>query len=53
MLENTRAELRRFHARLRVVREQIRAIEQSRLGELATTPEKGPHAMVRLAVLPC
>jgi transposase len=48
LLENTRAELRRYLARLRVVREQIRAIEQSRLGKLATTPEKGPHAMVRL-----
>ncbi len=48
MLENTRAELRRYLARLRVVREQIRTIEQSRLGKLATTPEKGPHAMVRL-----
>jgi transposase len=46
--DNTRAELRRYLARLRVVREQIRAIEQSRLGKLATTPEKGPHAMVRL-----
>jgi transposase len=48
LLENTRAELGRYLARLRVVREQIRAIEQSRLGKLATTPEKGPHAMVRL-----
>ena len=48
LLENTRAELRRYLARLRVVREQIRAIEQSRLDKLATTPEKGPHAMVRL-----
>jgi len=48
LLENTRAELRRYLARLRVVREQIRTIEQSRLGKLATTPEKGPHAMVRL-----
>jgi transposase len=48
LLDNTRAELRRYLARLRVVREQIRAIEQSRLGKLATTPEKGPHAMVRL-----
>ena len=46
--ENTRAELRRYLARLSVVREQIRAIEQSRLGTLTTTPEKGPHAMVRL-----
>ena len=44
LLENTRAELHRYLARLRVVREQIRAIEQSRLGKLATTPEKGPHA---------
>ena len=48
LLENTRAELRRHLARLRVVREQIRVIEHSRLGKLATTPEKGPHAMVRL-----
>jgi transposase len=48
LLENTRAELRRHLARLSVVREQIRAIEHSRLGKLATTPEKGPHAMVRL-----
>ena len=48
LLANTRAELRRYLARLRVVREQIRTIEQSRLGKLATTPEKGPHAMVRL-----
>ena len=48
MLENTRAELRRHLARLHVVREQIRAIEQSRLGKLAMTSEKGPHAMVRL-----
>jgi transposase len=48
LLENTRAELRRHLARLRVVREQIRAIEQSRLGKLAMTSEKGPHAMVRL-----
>ena len=35
LLENTRAELRRHLARLHVVREQIRAIEQSRLGKLA------------------
>ena len=48
LLENTRAELRRHLARLSVVREQISAIEHSRLGKLATTPEKGPHAMVRL-----
>src|SRR5205823_1079007 len=51
LLENTRAELSRHLARLRVVREQIRAIEQERrLNKLATAPveEKGPHAMVRL-----
>jgi transposase len=48
LLENTRAELRRYVARLRVVRDQIRAIEQSRLGTLVRTPEKGPHAMVHL-----
>ena len=38
LLENPRAELRRHLARL-VVREQIRAIEQSRLGKLAMTSE--------------
>ena len=48
--ENTRAELCRPLARLRVVREQIRAIEQGRLRKLAaaSATEKGPHAMVRL-----
>jgi transposase len=48
--DNTRAELRRFLARLRLVREQIRAIEQDRLRRLVAAPaaEKGPHAMVRL-----
>ncbi len=48
--ENTRAELRRHLARLRVVREQIRAIEQERLRKLAAVPggETGPPAMVRL-----
>ncbi len=46
---NTRAELRRFLDRLRLVREQIRAIEQERLHQLAAVPaDKGPHAMVRL-----
>jgi transposase len=48
LLENTRAELRRYVARLRLVRDQIRAIEQSRLGTLVRIPEKGPHAMVHL-----
>jgi len=48
--ENTRAELRRLLARLRVVREQIRTVEQERLRKLAVAPaaEKGSHAMVRL-----
>ena len=48
--ENTRAELRRHLVRLRVVREQIHAIEQERLRKLAAAPagDKGPHAMVRL-----
>src|SRR5437867_9906502 len=48
--ENTRAELCRHLARLRVVREQIRAVEQERRRKLAAAPaaEYGPHAMVRL-----
>src|SRR5437763_14706340 len=48
--ENTRAELCRHLARLRVVREQIRAVEQERLRKLAAAPAAatGPHAMVRL-----
>ncbi len=50
LLENTRAELRRHLARLRVVREQIGAIEHERLHKFAAAParERGPHAMVRL-----
>jgi transposase len=50
LLENTQAELRRDMARLRLVREQIRAIEQERLCKLeaAAAAENGPHAMVRL-----
>ena len=50
LLENTRAELSRHLARLRVVREQIRAIEQKRLHKLAAAPaeENGLHVMVRL-----
>jgi transposase len=48
--ENTRAEVCRHLARLRVVREQIRAVEQARLRKLAAAPaaENGSHAMVRL-----
>jgi transposase len=48
--ENTQAELRRDMARLGVVHEQIKEIEQERLRKLKTSArtEKGPHAMVRL-----
>jgi transposase len=48
--ENTRAELCRHLARLRVVRDQIRAVEQERLRKLAAAPdaEHGSHAIVRL-----
>jgi transposase len=49
--ENTREELRRDMARLRVVREQIKEIEQQRLRKLeAATPveKKGPHTMIHL-----
>jgi transposase len=50
LLENTRAELCRHLARLRVVRDQIRAVEPERLRKLAAAPdaEHGSHAMVRL-----
>jgi len=48
--ESTHAELRRHLARLCVVREQIRAVEQERLRKLAAAPvaQNGSHAMVRL-----
>jgi len=51
--ENTRAELRRNFARMRLLFEQIREIERERLRRLATAPtapaaEQGAHAMVRL-----
>ena len=48
--ENTQAEFRRDMARLRLVREQIKAIAQERLRKLetASAAEKGPRAMVRL-----
>jgi len=48
--ENTRAELRRDMTRLRVVREQLKEIEQQRLRKLeaAAPAKKGPHAMVHL-----
>ena len=49
--QNTLAELRRHLARLRVVRDQIRAVEQERLRKLAVAPAaetKSPDVMVRL-----
>jgi transposase len=47
---NTHAELRRDIARLRVVRDQIKEIEQQRLQriEQAASSEKDPQAMIRL-----
>jgi transposase len=45
---NTLAELRRDLARLCFVREQIAALEQTRLERLKAAPDQGPHAMVRL-----
>lgn len=48
--DNSRAEMRRLLARLRIVREQIRAIEQERLHRLTAAPvaQNNPPAMVRL-----
>jgi transposase len=45
---NTRAELEREMVRLRLVREQIAAIEAAREARLKEAPAEGPHAMVRL-----
>jgi transposase len=45
---NTLEELRRDLARLALVREQIDVLEKARLAKLASAPETGPHAMVRL-----
>ena len=45
---NTLAEMRRDMARLRLVREQIKAIEEARVQHLGSAPEAGPHAMIRL-----
>jgi transposase len=45
---NTVDELRRDMARLAMIREQIKAIEQARLARLEQAPATGPHAMVRL-----
>ena len=49
--QNTLSELRRHLARLRFVRDQIRAVEQERLRKLAVPPpteKNSPDAMVRL-----
>jgi transposase len=45
---NTLAELRRDLARLRLVREQIKAIEKQRLERLQAAPQEGAHPMVLL-----
>ena len=45
---NTLAELRRDMARLRVVRDQIKEIEQTRMERLETAPAAGKNAMVIL-----
>jgi len=44
---NTLAELRRDMERRRLVRDQIRQIEEARLERLDHAPGDGPHAMVR------
>jgi transposase len=45
---NTLAELRRDMERRRLVRDQIRQIEDARLNRLEQAPSEEPHAMVRL-----
>ena len=45
---NTLAEIRRDLARLAIVREQIKEIEQARLKHLEDVPQSAPKAMVRL-----
>ena len=45
---NTLAEIRRDLARLSVLREQIKAIEQERYKAIQREPDKAPHAMLRL-----
>ena len=45
---NTQAELRRDMTRLRMINDQIAAIEQARLERLEQAPQSGPDAMVRL-----
>ena len=48
MPPNTQAELRRDMARLGFIVGQIKEIEEARQKGLATQPDPGPHAMVRL-----
>jgi transposase len=43
---NTVAELRRDMARLHLIREQIKAIEEARLKQLKQAPRKGTHPML-------
>ena len=45
---NTLAEIRRDYARLAILREQIKELEQARLRHLEDTPQGSPNAMVRL-----
>jgi transposase len=45
---NTQAELRRDMARLRLVMDQIKELEETRLQRLEQQPDEGPNAMVRL-----
>ena len=45
---NTLDETRRDLARLTLIREQIKAIEQARLARLEQAPQTGPNAMIRM-----
>jgi len=45
---NTLDEMRRDLARLALIREQIKAIEQARLARLEQAPQTGPNAMIRM-----
>ena len=45
---NTLAEIRRDLARLAILREQIKEIEQARLKHLEDAPQSAPNAMVQL-----
>jgi transposase len=45
---NTLDEMRRNLARLTILREQIKAIEQARLERLQQAPQTGPNAMVQM-----